>query len=79
MSARKKILLAPYSEKTNGPLTEAIEISKKLGCVTWFDPSHVAAKGPCPTEIIIWADNNSFYRGTLLAIKKDGLTELRRI
>ena len=72
MAGTQKIVYASYDEKTNGPFNEAIAISNKLGCVTWFDAFRLnPANVDCPTDIIIRiSDTAKYYRGTLLAIAR---------
>jgi hypothetical protein len=72
MSETKKIIYASYDAEKNGSFNEAIAISNKRGCVTWFDAFRLNPDNvDCPTDIIIRiSDSEEYYRGTLLAIAR---------
>lgn len=72
MSGSKRGLYASYNESVNGPLTDAVAISKKFGCVTWLDPFTLdPTRLDYPTGIIIRVSGKEkYYRGLLLAVAR---------
>jgi hypothetical protein len=66
----KRGLYVSYNEGKNGAFDEAVEISNKLGCLTWLDASSLKPEQlDYPTEIFIrLTGQERYFRGVLLAI-----------
>lgn len=62
-------LYVSYSERKNGAFDEAVEISKKFGCLTWLDASPIRPdRLHYPTKIVIrLTGQERYFRGILLA------------
>ncbi len=67
---QKEGLYLSYNEGDNGPFQEAVEISNRLGCVTWFDRFHLDPKRlHYPADVIIrLTGQERYFRGILLAV-----------
>jgi hypothetical protein len=69
MSQREGLYVS-YNEDKNGPFDEAIEISRRLGSVTWLDNSPLNPERlNYPTDIIVrLTGQERYFRGILLGI-----------
>lgn len=68
-------LYVSYDEDKNGPFDEAVQLSNRVGCVTWFDRFHLNPQQRLqyPTDIFIRLSGKQcgmerYFRGILLAV-----------
>jgi hypothetical protein len=72
-------LYVSYNEGDNGSFEEAVDISNRLGCVTWLDRSPLTRERlHYPTQIFVrLTGQERYFRGILLAIaQRDDLPDL---
>jgi hypothetical protein len=67
---QKEALYLSYNEDKNGPFDEAVEISNRVGCVTWLDGFSLNPERPrYPIDVFVrLTGQERYFRGILLAI-----------